>query len=94
MKKSHLGKKGWVEKAKVEKDLELGVFLGGKRLFVDMFTTDVAEMLFVGRKSSKKTDLRNRGWLRHKNSWQDLPLISRTELATPLEFHEKIETSK
>ena len=25
-----MGKKGWVENAKVEKDLELGVFLGGR----------------------------------------------------------------
>ena len=90
LKKSFLGEqKEWEKRQKVDKNLELGGFLGGRSdfllmFFVDIFTTDVAEPFFCWTKILPK----KKNWprkpaakpRRHEKFW---------EWATPLEFHEK-----
>ena len=81
--------KEWEKRQKVDKNLELGGFLGGRSdfllmFFVDIFTTDVAEPFFSLDENSPKKKNRPRKPAakprRHEKFW---------EWATPLEFHEK-----
>ena len=72
--------KEWEKRQKVDKNLELGGFLGGRSdfllmFFVDIFTTDVAETFFLlDENSPKKRELtsetRGEKPRRHEKFWE------------------------